>query len=96
MPTSNSHYVMHISRCNNFPYGSWFIMICSSDCSTVFPGIPTFGENCTNRCHCINDEQCNITTGECENGCEFGWMGPKCQYRKYTPVKKKPGVFLAL
>lgn len=52
------------------------------DCSTVYPDITTFGVDCRYRCHCVNDVQCNDVTGECPSGCQTGWMGPACQYRK--------------
>lgn len=58
------------------------VVIQTSDCNTVFPNRPTF-MNCQYRCHCKNDAPCDQGTGDCDIGCEHGWMGPGCQYRKY-------------
>lgn len=57
-------------------------VITETDCSNVYPNVTTF-MNCKYRCHCKNDEMCSNQTGYCSNGCELGWMGPGCQYRKY-------------
>ncbi|XP_053398646.1 uncharacterized protein LOC128556860 isoform X2 [Mercenaria mercenaria] len=48
---------------------------------TVHPGIKGFGPDCKYRCNCKNKVQCDEVTGDCQNGCLFGWMGPGCQYR---------------
>ncbi|XP_060557616.1 receptor-type tyrosine-protein phosphatase epsilon-like, partial [Ruditapes philippinarum] len=39
----------------------------------------TFGVNCSSTCHCLNNTNCNSTTGVCDNGlCDSGWQGPAC------------------
>ncbi|XP_053398642.1 uncharacterized protein LOC128556859 [Mercenaria mercenaria] len=48
---------------------------------TVHPGINGFGLDCKYRCNCKDNVQCDLETGDCQNGCLFGWMGPRCQYR---------------
>ncbi|XP_053398611.1 uncharacterized protein LOC123556423 isoform X2 [Mercenaria mercenaria] len=58
-----------------------------ADCNNVFPVTPTFMD-CRYRCHCKNDEQCDQQTGSCSSGCEFGWMGPGCQYRNVAKHQK--------
>ncbi|CAL1544216.1 unnamed protein product [Lymnaea stagnalis] len=39
-----------------------------------------FGANCQYKCHCKNNVACNVTNGDCPNGCVSGWFGPACQY----------------
>ncbi|ESO90347.1 hypothetical protein LOTGIDRAFT_164268 [Lottia gigantea] len=39
--------------------------------------VGTFGSDCTNFCHCLNNERCS-ETGECPNGCSDGWTGTTC------------------
>ncbi|XP_053398634.1 uncharacterized protein LOC123556442 isoform X2 [Mercenaria mercenaria] len=52
-----------------------------ADCpDTVHPEIKGFGPDCRYRCYCKDNVQCDVT-GECPDGCLFGWMGPGCQYR---------------
>lgn len=53
-----------------------------TDCGITYPGIPTFGTDCNYRCHCRDNEHCDLETGECAGGCAEGWMGPACQYSK--------------
>ncbi|XP_053398608.1 uncharacterized protein LOC128556854 [Mercenaria mercenaria] len=71
-----------------------FISICgiylkraTADCNNVYPGTPTFMDN-RYRCHCKNDAQCDQQTGSCSRGCDFGWMGPGCQYRNIAKYMK--------
>ncbi|XP_053398461.1 uncharacterized protein LOC123556299 [Mercenaria mercenaria] len=53
-----------------------------ADCpNTVHPRIKGFGPDCRYRCNCKDNVQCDLVTGDCQNGCLFGWMGPGCQYR---------------
>ncbi|XP_041349668.1 uncharacterized protein LOC121368963 [Gigantopelta aegis] len=37
----------------------------------------TFGDNCTEFCHCAN-QPCNYTTGECNGECKQNWTGTQC------------------
>ncbi|XP_053398638.1 uncharacterized protein LOC123556443 isoform X2 [Mercenaria mercenaria] len=59
----------------------WIQRIICQCPNTVHPGIKGFGPNCKYRCNCKDNVQCNVVTGECPDGCLFGWMGPGCQYR---------------
>ncbi|CAE1275166.1 Receptor-type tyrosine-protein phosphatase O,Tyrosine-protein phosphatase non-receptor type 11,Tyrosine-protein phosphatase corkscrew,Receptor-type tyrosine-protein phosphatase eta [Acanthosepion pharaonis] len=42
--------------------------------------IGTFGEECSQTCHCKNNINCNKTNGNCiPEGCEAGYKGSNCQ-----------------
>jgi len=39
----------------------------------------TYGQNCNGMCsHCLNNQPCNRIDGRCEQGCEIGYTGVKC------------------
>jgi hypothetical protein len=45
-------------------------------CDTGF-----YGQNCEEKCteHCAGGSRnCNTTTGNCEMGCQPGWIGLRC------------------
>ena len=42
--------------------------------------VSIYGDLCQYKCHCRDNEQCDVVTGECISGCALGWMGPGCQY----------------
>jgi len=46
------------------------------------PTLKTFGNECSFKCHCKNDLQCDSVTGNCLTGCAEHFMGPGCQYSK--------------
>ncbi|BFZ21517.1 hypothetical protein BsWGS_24556 [Bradybaena similaris] len=46
-----------------------------------------YGLECEKRCHCLNTEDCLLSTGECEVGCDSGFLGDDCQ----TPCP--PGLY---
>lgn len=54
-----------------------------SGCSDVPESVPTFGPDCTFKCHCANNTQCDVNTGECPNGCAIGYIGAGCQYGEF-------------
>ena len=40
----------------------------------------TYGPQCSERCgQCRDKEQCNFVDGSCQNGCEKGKQGAKCE-----------------
>lgn len=45
----------------------------------------TFGKDCVHKCegHCLNDEPCNKTDGECSR-CSSGWAGEFCNISKMS------------
>ncbi|KAK3597482.1 hypothetical protein CHS0354_041903 [Potamilus streckersoni] len=49
-------------------------------CDPNSNGYKLFGPECEYLCHCINNSQCDDSTGECIMGCNPGWIGPGCQY----------------
>ena len=55
-----------------------------------FPGCAsgTFGEDCKNYCHCMNNEPCDPVSGRCHGGCSDGWSGPTCD--TCTPIIMHP------
>ncbi|CAL1544890.1 unnamed protein product [Lymnaea stagnalis] len=68
--------------------GSWYFFIAlpsvlymsAQSCTTSGVFKNWFGANCQYKCHCKNDVACNVTNGDCPNGCDIGWFGPACQY----------------
>ncbi|XP_022248919.1 tenascin-like isoform X1 [Limulus polyphemus] len=41
-----------------------------------------YGADCKQPCHCISGSKaCNRITGECDGGCDHGWIGESCQIR---------------
>lgn len=52
----------------------------------------TYGPNCKLHCgHCLNEEPCDLNTGQCQNGCLPGFKGDLCKDRKdphYTVPNK--------
>ncbi|XP_075252685.1 angiopoietin-1 receptor-like isoform X2 [Convolutriloba macropyga] len=65
--------------CLQDPYG------CS--CSSGFHGIHCndacgdgyYGAGCRLKCRCAGGKACNPVTGQCANGCQFGYSGDSCQ-----------------
>jgi len=42
----------------------------------------TFGEDCNNKCHCLNGVGCNHVHGQCPRGvCDAGWKSRTCSER---------------
>ncbi|XP_038066556.1 tyrosine-protein kinase receptor Tie-1-like [Patiria miniata] len=67
------------------PYGNSCISGYSGRyCDTVCTS-GSFGAGCTQTCHCQSGD-CDPYTGECTNGCEFGWSGTSCQIPGDCPV----------
>lgn len=46
----------------------------------------TFGRDCMFTCHCIDDADCDDTSGHCVAGCAPGWSGSSCQESKGSSV----------
>ena len=39
----------------------------------------TFGANCSEECHCLDNSQCNKVNGTCGlSSCAPGWLGYNC------------------
>ncbi|XP_053400129.1 uncharacterized protein LOC128557186 [Mercenaria mercenaria] len=77
-----------MATCFKIIYGLFFALLCF-----YFKGSDTkcssrnhFGPNCYFECHCMNNEQCNSSTGNCPSGCDFAWVGPGCQRENIVPV----------
>ncbi|XP_053400147.1 multiple epidermal growth factor-like domains protein 10 isoform X2 [Mercenaria mercenaria] len=73
-------------------YGFLLALACCSSgldalCSPTFAGIKRFGTDCRYACHCMNNEQCDKNTGNCDSGCDFEWVGPGCQYKNIAFVQ---------
>ncbi|XP_076346363.1 receptor-type tyrosine-protein phosphatase S-like isoform X3 [Tachypleus tridentatus] len=50
---------------------------CAIECK---PG--WYGADCKQPCHCASGSKaCNRITGECNGGCDHGWIGESCQIR---------------
>lgn len=43
-----------------------------------------YGNRCTGICskNCFQSRNCDRFTGDCNRGCQQGWMGSKCDQRK--------------
>ncbi|GAB1603200.1 multiple epidermal growth factor-like domains protein 11, partial [Argonauta hians] len=54
-----------------------------------------YGENCTQKCQCLNGTSCHQLTGECPNGCEPGWHGQDCQSPNYENIAKGRFAFVS-
>lgn len=56
----------------------WYSRLHGYICLTCLPG--KYGSRCLYNCtgNCLNDETCNITTGECHSGCKTGYKGGIC------------------
>ena len=53
-----------------FFYVHFFSLECMSD---------FYGENCSKNCgYCLNNETCHHINGNCEHGCNPGYMAPFC------------------
>ena len=54
-----------------------------SECGVIFTECDTmtFGRNCSQTCHCSNNEPCNKINGYCTSDCASGWIGNDCQTR---------------
>lgn len=59
----------------------FLLSITEAQCNET--GEPTFGQNCSFFCHCMDKELCDFTTGNCSKGCDFEWVGPACQRSKW-------------
>lgn len=42
-----------------------------------------YGGWCESICHCTGDDICQRLTGVCDRGCASGWVGRRCDKRKY-------------
>src|SRR6218665_695847 len=56
------------------------ISIFDSLCISACP-IGYFGNGCTSRCNCKNEQRCTCANCTCSSGCKSGWMGSRCEFR---------------
>lgn len=49
-------------------------------CRITECGEGLYGVNCSQQCvgHCRDSSTCNHVTGQCDDGCDVGWRGSKC------------------
>ncbi|XP_029647801.1 multiple epidermal growth factor-like domains protein 11 [Octopus sinensis] len=54
-----------------------------------------YGENCLQKCNCMNGSTCHQLRGACQDGCETGWHGDDCQSPNYENVAKGKFAFIS-
>ncbi|XP_053389204.1 platelet endothelial aggregation receptor 1-like isoform X2 [Mercenaria mercenaria] len=82
-----------MATCFRIKYGLIFALLsfCFKGSDTQCSSSNHFGPNCDFECHCMNNEQCNSTTGICPSGCDFAWVGPGCQRNNIVPAGQMNG-----